>query len=138
FDVAIAQGAVHENHPGGDKRDLRHFTRRKNGIAVGMPTKHAAQHSRGDGEIGCSKKYPCDANGSVSGEPTEESSRESASPRFVFEKAAQNTFHNEIRTMKQTPDDKSPRRAVPKAAEKHHNDQICAGTHGTDLIAAER
>ena len=76
---------MHENHPGGDKRDLQHFTRRKNGVAMRMSTKHAAQHSRGDGEIGCSKKYPGDANGSISGEPAEDSGRKSTSPRFVFE-----------------------------------------------------
>ena len=40
--------------------------------------------------------------------------------------------------MKQTPDYKSPGRAVPEAAEKHHDDQICPGADRTDLIAAER
>src|SRR5438094_10029490 len=96
FDVAIAQGPMHENHPGGDKRDLQHFTRRKNGIAVGMPTKHTAQHSRGDGEIGCSKKYPYDANGSVSGGRAEEASRESANPWLMVEETAHNTLPNAI------------------------------------------
>src|ERR1700756_1858430 len=138
FDVGIAQGPVHENHSTDDKRDLQHLTRSKNGVAVRMSTKHAAQHSRGDGEIGCSKKYPCNANGSVGGEPAEESGRESASPLFVFEQAAQHTFHNEIGTMKQTPYYKSPGRAVPEAAEKHDDHQICPGADGTDLIAAER
>src|SRR5882757_20653 len=42
FDVAIAQGPVHENHPGGDEGDLQYFTCRKNGVAVRMSTKHAA------------------------------------------------------------------------------------------------
>src|SRR6266545_5088610 len=138
FDVAIAQGPVHENHPGGDKGDLHHFTRRKNGVAVRMSTKHTAQHSRSDGEIGCSKKYPCDANRSVSGKPGKESSREMARPRFVLEQSANNPFDDEIGTVKQAPNDKCPGRAVPEAAEKHDEDQIRPGTHRMDLVAAKR
>src|SRR6266511_5979311 len=129
---------MHENHPGGDERDLQHFTRRKNGVAVGMSAKHAAQHSRGDGKIGRPKKYPCDADGGISGEPAEESSREMVRPRPVLEQSANNPFNDEIRSVKQTPYYKSPGRAVPKAAEKHDDDQIRRGTNWTDLIAAER
>src|SRR6266545_2638410 len=112
FDVAISQRPVHENHPG--------------------------QHSRGYREIRCSKKNPRDANGNVSGEPTEESSREMVRPRPMLKHSANNPFNDEIRSVKQTPYYKSPGRAVPKAAEKHDDDQIRRGTNWTDLIAAER
>src|SRR5258705_5736622 len=123
FDVGIAQGPVHENHSAGHKRDLQHLTRGKNGVAVRMSTKHPPQHSRSDGEIGCSKKYPCDANRSISGEPGKEPSPEGVCPLLVFEQAARDAFHNEIGTVKQTPYYKSPGRAMPQAAEKHDDDR---------------
>src|SRR6267378_551695 len=138
FDVAIAQGPVHENHPGGDERDLQHFTRSKNGVAVRISAKHATQHSRGNREIRRSKKYPRDANGSVSGEPGEESSGEIAGPLFVLEQNANNTFDDKIRTMKQAPDNERPGRSVPETTEKHHYDEIRCAADRTDLIATER
>ena len=52
--------------------------------------------------------------------------------------AAHDTFHNEIRTMKQAPNYKCPSCAVPEAAQKHDDDQIGRGAVRTDLIAAER
>src|SRR5205814_786577 len=129
---------VHENHTVGHERDLPHLTRRKNGVAVRMSTKHAAQHSCGDGEIGCSKKNPRDANGSVSGETAEESSREMVRPCPVLKQSANDPFDDEISSVKQTPYYKGPGRAVPEAAEKHDDDQICPGTNGTDLVPPER
>ena len=128
---------MHENHPGGDERDLEHFTRSKDGVAVRVSAKHAAQHSRGNREIRCSKKYPRDANGSVSGEPGEESSGEIAGPLFVLEQNANNTFDDEIRTMKQAPNNEGPGCAVPETTEKHHYDEIRRAADRTDLIAAE-
>src|SRR6266508_6731160 len=129
---------MHENHPGGDERDLQHFTRRKNGVAVGMSAKHAAQHSRGDGKIGRPKKYPCDADGGISGEPAEESSREMVRPRPVLEQSANNPFDDEIRAMKQTPNYKCPGRAVPESTKKHYYDQMRPSPKQRDLIAPER
>src|SRR6266498_3614995 len=84
-----------------------------------MSNKHSAQHSRGYREIRCSKKNPRDANGNVSREPTEESSREMVRPRPMLKHSANNPFNDEIRSVKQTPYYKSPGRAVPKAAERN-------------------
>src|SRR6266550_880059 len=137
FDIAIAQRPMHENHPGGDERDLQHFTRSKNCVAVRVSAKHAAQHSRGNREIRCSKKYPRDANGSVSGEPGEESSGEIARPLFVLKETANNTFDDEVRAMKQAPNDKRPGRTVPETTEKHYYDEIGRAADRTDLVAAE-
>jgi len=83
---------------------------------VRVSAEHAVQHSCGVGEIGCSKKYPRDANGGVSGEPGEESSREIVGPVFVLEQTANNPFDDKIRAMKQAPNDEGPSRAVPEAA----------------------
>src|SRR4030095_7545076 len=116
FDIAIAQGPVHENHPGGDERDLQHFTRRKNGVAVRMSATHPVQHSRGDCEIRCSEKNPRDANCGVSGKSGEESSREIVAPFFILEQSANNPFDDEIRAVKQAPNDKRPGRAMPETA----------------------
>src|SRR5438874_9981019 len=106
---------MHENHAGGNERDLQHFTRGKNGVAVRVSAKHAAQHSGGDREIRCSEKYPRDADGDVSGEPAEESSREIVGPLFVLEQTANNPFDDKIRAVKQAPYDERPGCAVPEA-----------------------
>src|SRR5262245_52006254 len=85
FDIRIAQEPVHENHPAGDKSDLKHLASGENGVTIRMSTKHAPQHSRGDSEIRCPKKNPRDTDSSKGGEPADESGREGASPRFMFE-----------------------------------------------------
>ena len=129
---------MHKNHPGGDEADLQHFARGKDGVAVRVAAKHPAQHSRGNREIGRSKKYPRNADGGVSGNPPEESSREMVRPRPVLEQTANDAFHDKIRTMKQAPNYERPGRAMPETTEKHHYDQIRCGADRTDLIAAER
>ena len=102
----------------------KHFAGRENGVAVGVSAKHPAQHSTGDGEIGRPKKNPGDADRGVSGEAGEKSSREIVSPCFVFEESANNPFDHEIGTMKQSPNDERPGRAVPETAQKHDDHQI--------------
>ena len=129
---------MHENHAGSDERYLQHFTRGKNGVAVRMSAKHAAQHARGNREIGCSKKYPGNADGGVGGEAAEESSREVVGPRPVLEQNANDPFHDKIRAMKQAPNYERPGRAVPETTEKHDYDKIRRGANRADLIAAER
>src|SRR6266566_5637802 len=138
FDIAVAQRPMHENHSGVDERDLEHFTRTKDGVAVRVSAKHAAQHSRGNREIRRSKKYPRNANSSVSSEPGEESTGEIAGPLFVLEQTANNTFDDKIRTMKQAPDNERPGRSVPETTEKHHYDEIRRAAGRTDLITSER
>ena len=61
------------------------------------------------------EKHPCYANGGVSGEPGEESSREIVGPLFVLEQTANNSFDDKIRTVKQAPYDERPGCAVPEA-----------------------
>src|SRR2546423_205686 len=138
FDIAIAQKPVHKNHPGGDKRDLQHFARGKNGVPVPMSAKHAAQHSRGNREIRCSKENPRNANSSISGETGEQSSPEIIGPLFMLEESANHAVYDKIRSMQQAPDDKRPGRAMPKTTEKHYDDQIACGTVWAHLIASER
>src|SRR4029077_14239325 len=138
FNVAVAQRPMHENHAGGDQRDLQHFTCTKNSVAVRVSAKHAVQHSGSDGEIGRPKEYPCDANRGVSGEAGEESSREIVGPFFILEQSANNPFDDKIRTMKQAPNDERPGRTVPETTEKHDYHEVRSGADRTDLIAAER
>src|SRR5712691_9361439 len=138
FDVALAQRAMHENHAGSDDTDLQHFAAGKNGVAVCVSAKHAAQHSRGDGEVGCAKKYPGDADGGVGGKAGQEFRGKIIRPWRVLEENANDAFDYEIGTVKQTPNHKSPCRAVPETAEKHDDNQIDRGANRADLIAAER
>src|SRR5438046_7924130 len=129
---------MHENHPGGNERDLQHFTCTKNSVAVRVSAEHAVQHSRSDGEIGRPKEYPRDANRGVSGETGEESSREIVGPVFVLEQSANNPFDDEIRAVEQAPNDERPGCAVPETTEKHYYQEIRRGADRTDLIATER
>src|ERR1700736_1124068 len=138
FDVAVPQRPMHQHHAGGDDGDLQHFAGGKNGVALGVSAKHAAQHARGDGEIGRSKKYPRDADRRVSSESGEEFCAEIVRPSRVFEKDANDALDDQIRTVQQTPNDEGPGGAVPETAEKHNNDEINRGTDWSDLIAAER
>src|SRR5438552_15426956 len=129
---------MHENHADSDDTDLQHFAAGKNGVAVCVSSKHAAQHSRGNGEIGCAKKYPGDANGGVSGEAGQKLRGKIISPPRILKENANDAFDYEIGTMKQAPNHKSPGRAVPEAAEKHDDNQIDRGAHRTALVAANR
>ena len=129
---------MHENHAGSDERDLQHFACTKNSVAVRVSAKHAVQHSRSDGEIGRPKEYPRDATRGVGGEADKESSREIVGPLLVFEQGANDPFDDEIRAMKQAPNDERPGRAVPETTEKHYYHEIRRGADRTDLIAAER
>src|SRR2546423_7318988 len=138
FDIAIAQKPMHQNHSGGHKRDLQHFARSKNGVPVRMPAKHAAQHSRGNREVRCSKENPRNANSSISGEAGEQSSPEIIGPLFMLEESANHAFDDKIRSMQQAPDDKRPGRTVPEAAQKHYDDQIGCGAVWAHLIASQR
>src|SRR5436189_174680 len=70
------------------------------------------------------EKHPCYANGGVSGEPGEESSREIVGPLFVLEQTANNSFDDKIRTVKQAPYDERPGRTVPEAAQEHDDHEI--------------
>src|SRR6476646_8174166 len=138
FDIAIAQKPMHKNHPRSDKRDLQHLARGKNGVAVRMSAKHAAQHPRGNREVRCSKENPRNANSNISGETGEQSSPEIIGPLFMLEGNANHAFYDKIRSMKQAPDYKGPGRAMPEATEKHYDDQIGCGTVRAHLITSER
>src|SRR6266404_468899 len=50
FDVAVPQRPMQQHHAGGDDGDLQHFARGKDGVAVRVAAKHAAQHAGGDTE----------------------------------------------------------------------------------------
>ena len=58
FDVDFAQRPVREHHEESHDADLQHFARGQNRVAVRVAAEHAAQHSRGDGEIGGAEKNP--------------------------------------------------------------------------------
>ena len=129
---------MHENHAGGDQRDLQHFPCTKNSVAVRVSAKHAVQHSGSDGEIGRPKEYPGDANRGVGGEAGEESSREIVGPFFVLEQSANNSFDHEIRAVEQAPNDERPGRTVPETTEEHDYDEVRGGADRRDLISAQR
>src|SRR5205085_12592476 len=80
------------DHECGHDRYLQYFTSGKNGVAMGVTSKHSTQHTRGDGEVGCAKKHPGDANGAIRSEPGQSSRRRIVRPRFVFEQNANHTF----------------------------------------------
>src|SRR5882762_7446291 len=40
FDVAVPQRPMHQHHAGSDDGDLQHFAGGKNGVALGVSTKH--------------------------------------------------------------------------------------------------
>ena len=103
-----------------------------------MLAEHAAEHSARDREIRRTEKHPRNANRRVSGETGEDANRYRARPRFVFERNATDAFEYQIRTVQQTPDNKSPGGAVPKSAEEHDDDKVKRRTEGPDLIATER
>src|SRR3984893_6633519 len=124
FDVAVAQRPMHQHHAGSDDGDLQHFAGRKNGVAVRVSAKHAPQHSRGDSEIGRSKKHPRDADRGIRSESGEEFCGEIVCPSRVFEKNTNDALDDQIRTVQQPPNDKGPGRAVPETAEKHDNNEV--------------
>src|SRR6266404_4590352 len=138
FDVALAQRPMHENHADSNDTDLQHFAGGKNGVAVYVSAEHAVQHSGGDGEIGRAKKHPGDADGGVGGETGQKFRGKVIRPRCLLEENANDAFDYEIGTVKQTPNHKSPGRAVPEPAEEHDDNQIDRGANRADLIAAER
>src|SRR6266705_5466612 len=105
---------------------------------MGVPTEHAAQHSRRDGEIARAKKYPFDANRGISGEAGEYSPGQLIRPRSVLKKNANDALNDKIRAVEQAPHDERPCRAMPEAAQKHDDHQIHRGAKRPDLIAAER
>src|SRR6266487_2683299 len=129
---------MHEHHANSDDADLQHFTGRKNGVAVRVSAKHAAQHPGRDREIICPKKYPGDADRGVSGQPGGSSNGCVICPRLALKENANDAFNDKIRSVKQTPNNKGPGGAVPKAPEKHDDHQIDGGAHRADLVAAER
>ena len=59
-------------------------------------------------------------------------------PRCVLKQNATDPFDNEITAVEQTPNHKSPGRAMPETAEEHDDDEIERGADGPDLIATER
>src|SRR5438132_13094275 len=115
---------MHENHAEGNETYLQHLASGKNSIGVGVAAKHPAQHSHRDGEVRGAKKYPGDTDRGVSSGPGQNSNAKLVSPILMLEQNAQDAFDDEIGAMEQTPNHKGPGRAVPKAAQKHHDDQI--------------
>ena len=87
---------------------------------------------------GARKKTHAMQTAEISGEPAEKPSREIVQPTLCARIKSANALDHQIGTMKQTPNNKRPGRAVPEAAEKHDDDQIYPGAHGPDLIAAYR
>src|SRR4029077_7743640 len=51
FDVGLAQRPMRKHHEESYDADLQHFASCQNRIAMRVAAEHAAQHSRGDGEI---------------------------------------------------------------------------------------
>src|SRR5215470_13645160 len=72
FDIRIAQEPVHEDHPAGDKSDLKHLASGENGVTVRMPTKHAPQHPPGAREIRRPEENPRNADSCKRRKPAEE------------------------------------------------------------------
>src|SRR5205823_8487768 len=103
-----------------------------------MSAEHPAQHSTGDGEIGRAKKYPGNANRSVGRKAGSSTRQRTARPWFVFEENSNHALNDQIRTVQQSPDDKSPGRAVPETTKKHDDHEIQRHPKRRDLIAAER
>src|SRR5436190_2091317 len=103
-----------------------------------MAAEHSGQHPAGDGEIGRAKKDPGDANCAEGRKPDEHANDRRVRPRFFFEEEPANPLDDQIRTMQQSPDDKCPGRAVPKAADEHDDHKVQRSAKRSDLIAAER
>src|SRR5437899_9697254 len=103
-----------------------------------MTAEHSAQHSAGDGEVGCAEKYPCDANRAVSRKTGRGTREWTTCPGPVFEENPNHTLDDQIRAVQQTPHDKRPGRAVPETAEEHDDHEIQRHPKRRDLIATER
>src|ERR1043166_2493899 len=137
FERFVAHRPVQANHTGADDCDLKKLARRQNHVAVRMTAKHSGQHPARNSEIRCAEKYPGNANRTICRKAGNNTGDGMAGPVFILEEDANYPFDDQIGAVQQSPNHERPGRAVPKSAEKHHDNEIQCHSKWADLISAE-
>src|SRR5581483_902292 len=116
---------------------LQYLARGKNLVALRVATEHSAQHAACDCKIRRAKENPGDAHGDKGGASTYCPADRIVKPPTLGATNPHHAFNDQIRAVKQAPDHKRPRCAVPQTSKKHDDDKVGSRAHRPHLVAAE-